>query len=174
MQLRILTVSLGFVNNLVMTIYHGDKFLKPPVERQLNRNAIRWVSPRRRSHSNQSWLTNGKGEKKMLRVPKSIRDNITVTPWRLKRKKRGLGDGGVETFSILTAGTGLSLRNLGLWWDSPRLSAGTSAGRRSATVALCNSSIKPQGKLCVQPLARASTVRSQAVAHLLRTSSPQA
>lgn len=126
-----------------MTIY-GDKFLKPPVVRQLNRNAIRLVLPRKRSHSNQSGLTNGKG---MLLAPKSIHDNITVTPWRLERKKRVRGP---QTFSILTAGTGLSLRNLGLWWDSPRLSAGTSAGRRSATVALCNSSVKPQGKLCVQ------------------------
>lgn len=43
-------------------------------------------------------------------------------------------------------GTGLSLRNLVLWWDSPRLIARTSAGRRPATVALCSSSIKPQGK----------------------------
>lgn len=35
-------------------------------------------------------------------------------------------------------GTGLSLRNLDLWWDSPRLIAGTSAGRRPATVGMCS------------------------------------
>lgn len=33
-------------------------------------------------------------------------------------------------------GTGLSLRNSDLWWDSPRLRVGTSAGRRPATVGM--------------------------------------
>lgn len=45
---------------------------------------------------------------------------------------------GAADLLVPKGGTDLSLRNLVLWWDSPRLSAGTSAGRRSATVALCN------------------------------------
>lgn len=146
-----------------MTMY-SEKFPRPPVERQLNRNGIRYVSPRRRSHSNQSGVDKRQSEKKMLPAPRSIHDSITVAPWRLKCKKRL---GGAADLSLLKGETGLSLRNLVLWWDSPRLSAGTSAGRRSATVALCSTSVKPQGKFCTQPLARASTVSSQAVAHLL-------
>lgn len=114
-------------------------------------------------------LTNGKGKKDVMGPQIYTRQHYSYT---LEAQAHEAG-GWPQTFSILMAGTGLSLRNLVLWWDSPRLSAGTSAGRRSATVALCNSSIKPQGKLCVQPLARASTVSSQAVAHLLRTSSSQ-
>lgn len=58
-----------------------------------------------------------------------------------------------------------SLRNSCLWWDSPRLRHGTSAGRRPATVGtniLMLGSLLPQheatGQACTQPLAKASTV----------------
>lgn len=66
-------------------------------------------------------------------------------------------------------GTGLSLRNINLWSDSPRPVAGTSAGRRPATVGMCSlmsGSVKHHyeatGQACKQPLARASTVCSRA------------
>lgn len=149
-------------------------FRRAPVERQFNRNGILYVSPRRRSHRNQSGVDEmGKTKKKKKRCYRP--PNLYTTTLQLHLGgSSGRGGWGAADLSILKGGTGLSLRNLVLWWDSPRLSAGTSAGRRSATVALCNGSIKPQGKFCTQPLARASTVSSQAVAHLLRTSSPRA
>lgn len=111
--------------------FSGLKFPKPPVEKQFNRNGLHSVLPRRRSHSNQNGVTIILPPKK-LKNPKSIQGDITVTP-SMFTKRSGWG-------------TGLSLRNLVLWWDSPRLIARTSAGRRPATVALCSSSIKPQGK----------------------------
>lgn len=94
----------------------------------------------------------------------AVKDAITVTPSTFPMRS-GWGAG------LQYWGTGLSLRNLKLWWDSPRLIAGTSAGRRPATVGMCSlmsgslQQHEATGQAYTQLLARASTVGSQALTH---------
>lgn len=60
---------------------------------------------------------------------KSVKDAVTLAPSMFPM--RSVWGAGFQYW-----GTGLSLRNSDLWWDSPRLRVGTSAGRRPATVGM--------------------------------------